>query len=534
MNMRFLQSDDVDESHALKKVPIRSRLLSRVVFSLILLFVAGLFGVDAILISPTKAELKKDLGESAVLVADQMADKIELNRDYRIEYFEAYTHDEALKDALISSNREFALLEDVEAHMTEIDREWVAAPAGSTTPVMRDILDNFESEELRSLAGFFAEKYKFPLYAEVFITNKFGANIAQTGRTSDFYQADEAWWQEAVEKGLFVSQVEFDESAGVNSIELGIAVKDDGELLGVMKVALNLREIERIVLDLVPKGDGDNYSHQAHGHLTHEGIEVTLHQSDGSAIYSTQGPRFSEAEHADLFQVREIGAIPDVGDYHFLIDEDGREILIAHAYINGPDWVLTLEQEVGPLLSSAEDAFLRSRLSVGAFFIFIFLIATFFLIRLIVRPVEQLTLAADAIASGNYEQNITFSSNSEMGTLARSLNSIKESFREQKRELLASNEYLEEEVEKRTRELEDRKAELEQAKTTLEGKVQEKTSELQDVKNNWESMANERTKELNEKLEELEKLNKVMVGRELKMAELKEDVRKLRSQLDSK
>ncbi len=57
-------------------------------------------------------------------------------------------------------------------------------------------------------------------------------------------------------------------------------------------------------------------------------------------------------------------------------------------------------------------------------------------------------------------------------------------------------------------------------------KTEEKLREIQD---NLEKLVDERTKELEEKYAELERMNKLFVGRELRMVELKEKIRKLES-----
>jgi hypothetical protein len=38
-------------------------------------------------------------------------------------------------------------------------------------------------------------------FAEVFITNRFGELVTTTNKTSDFFQADEEWWQGAFYAG---------------------------------------------------------------------------------------------------------------------------------------------------------------------------------------------------------------------------------------------------------------------------------------------------------------------------------------------
>jgi len=76
--------------------------------------------------------------------------------------------------------------------------------------------------------------------------------------------------------------------------------------------------------------------------------------------------------------------------------------------------------------------------------------------------------------------------------------------------------------------------EIEIARGTLEIKVKARTMELEELTQGLEEQVKERTKELQVKVEELEKFNKLVVGRELKMVELKEEIAKLKKELESK
>ena len=62
----------------------------------------------------------------------------------------------------------------------------------------------------------------------------------------------------------------------------------------------------------------------------------------------------------------------------------------------------------------------------------------------------------------------------------------------------------------------------------LEVEVQKRTKDLEDAKVECEKQVVERTKELSEKVDELKKLNDLMIGRELKMKELKEEIENLK------
>ncbi len=86
---------------------------------------------------------------------------------------------------------------------------------------MQQVMETELSKRLREKTEFYGSKYHSKTYGEVFVTNKYGANIAQTGRTSDFRQDDEQWWQMARRKGMHVGDVQYDNSAEVYSTDFG-------------------------------------------------------------------------------------------------------------------------------------------------------------------------------------------------------------------------------------------------------------------------------------------------------------------------
>ncbi len=59
-------------------------------------------------------------------------------------------------------------------------------------------------------------------------------------------------------------------------------------------------------------------------------------------------------------------------------------------------------------------------------------------------------------------------------------------------------------------------------------------SELKKLQLNLEEKVKERTKKLQEKIEEMEKLQRLTIGRELKMIELKQEIEKLKEELKNK
>ena len=84
------------------------------------------------------------------------------------------------------------------------------------------------------------------------------------------------------------------------------------------------------------------------------------------------------------------------------------------------------------------------------------------------------------------------------------------------------------ELEKKVKE---KTKELEEARTILEIKVKARTRELEELARRLDEKEKEKTKELRERVEELEKFQRLTVGRELKMVELKEEIKKLKTEL---
>lgn len=108
----------------------------------------------------------------------------------------------------------------------------------------------------------------------------------------------------------------------------------------------------------------------------------------------------------------------------------------------------------------------------------IILLSLFFMI---IKPITEITQAAREITTGNLEKRVQIQSNDEIGDLAKEFNNM------------ADN--------------------LEHSYKTLEEKVREKTVELE------------------KNIKDLERFNNTMIGRELKMIELKKTVRELKKKL---
>jgi len=145
--------------------------------------------------------------------------------------------------------------------------------------------------------------------------------------------------------------------------------------------------------------------------------------------------------------------------------------------------------------------------------------------RMVINPVLELQRGSEKIRAGDLDWRMAAKSKDELGDLARGFNEMTE-------ELKKSRTTLEERVKERTKELEKARGELEEAKGALEVRVEARTKELQELTESLNMQVKERTKELDKRVAELESFQKLVIGRELKMVELKNEIKRLKQELE--
>lgn len=125
------------------------------------------------------------------------------------------------------------------AQIKSMDEKWKA------TPGVVDYMKALMTSECGQHLTIILESK--PFYAEIFVMDNQGANVAMTNKTSDYWQGDEAKFKKSFNDGngaVFVDEVEFDDSTQAYLCQISIPVRDGSQVIGAITVGIDIDKIE--------------------------------------------------------------------------------------------------------------------------------------------------------------------------------------------------------------------------------------------------------------------------------------------------
>jgi len=365
----------------------------------------------------------KRLVESQALVVGNLLDR-------QVDALQTLALNRNLQDSVNALNSVYLNNEPdaIQAKLEDLDRDWQAADADD--PLIRSRINNLLSQV--ELAQF---KANFPDHVEVFITDRYGAVVAATGRTSDYYQADEAWWQAAYNNGqgaVYIGSPEFDESTQTlgSIIAVPLYAHDSDSVVGILRSTYNVVPLLNALSVAEPGETG----------------KVELYLPGGMELK----PGFDQPQPADELDFKTLNNV----DYVELIHNDISAFASAAPVTditNDPliaslGWILVISQDQEEILAPVKTQEQLIQL-LGLSIIAISGAAAAGLAYFLARPILRLTDTAQQVAGGNLAAQATTETNDEIGTLATVFNSMTNRLRQ-------TIDTLEEQVTDRTRQLE--------------------------------------------------------------------------------
>ena len=208
--------------------------------------VVGLVGMYILAVG--QESMRSTIDDTSAAYVRAIMSEIDRAMHSRIISWQAYTSGQDIQQVLENANRLMEQKTDRESYIDKRDAEWRAAAGDTNTAFMRGMLQSRVSRDLKALRDKLNQGYGHVVFPEIFITDRYGANVAQTNRTTDYRQNDEEWWQQARDDGLYLGHVEFDSSANMYATDVALRIDDEsGGFLGVIKVVLSLTEVQSII-----------------------------------------------------------------------------------------------------------------------------------------------------------------------------------------------------------------------------------------------------------------------------------------------
>lgn len=143
--------------------------------------------------------------------------------------------DPVIVAAVKAENAKAKTLDQIKAQ----DTKW-QADAG-VADYMKVLMDSECGQHLRKI------QKSAPYYAEIFVMDNQGANVAMTDKTSDYWQGDEAKFQKSFAGGtgaVFVDEVKFDASTQAYLVQVSVPVKDGATVIGAITFGIDVDKVK--------------------------------------------------------------------------------------------------------------------------------------------------------------------------------------------------------------------------------------------------------------------------------------------------
>ncbi len=356
----------------------------------------------------------------------------------------------ALLSAVADANRSYRGKdeESVLAEIKAIDAQWQAATR--INEKIRGYLSSPVSRYLQNILELRADKY-----AEIFVTDEQGALVGATGKTTDFYQADELWWQKAFNQGNgrnLIKGIEFDESTQLKTMTIAVPVRDPAShtVMGVLKVVMRTEYLFHSINTLKVEDKG-GYAGLTTRDMQLLATSAPLRPSRiGVDFWRTivgQGKGWAKAPN-------QLGNESVLG--FAVIDAGGID---AEVILAGGKWYVFFHQ-------STSEAYARiyrmtpQVIALGLGLVLVLSLVGFYATNRIVMPIRLLREEAQYIARGDLGRRVEIHTNDEIELLADDVNIMSAKLKEIHTE-------LEHKIEERTAELSEANTRLEAQRSVL-------------------------------------------------------------------
>ncbi|HJU13938.1 MAG TPA: PDC sensor domain-containing protein [Candidatus Nitrosotalea sp.] len=316
---------------------------------------------------------------------------------------------------LENSDANFSHMSNPGSYMDEMNSKWAAAPGNTTTPLMDAYIESGPSEQLRQIQSFDNIKFGGKIFDDIFMTNSYGANVVEMGRTATYAHDGEEWWKQAKDTGQYMGGLEFDKNSGGSSYVTAIQLNDEqGDFIGVARAVVDTQPMIEIMRSQMNWTDPIPWQYEMIG-------------SGGTVIYSSDPTESPGSMNHELNYSNQL--TDKTGNFVQTID--GVDYLVTYSHSANSkfsplfDWVFVTKYKMSDIMKPVSDL---SNLVVTVIIVLLVTVSTtvFVLSRKLARPIENLRKGLVAFNEGRGAK-IEAEGEEEVSDLIRQFNRIVES-----------------------------------------------------------------------------------------------------------
>lgn len=397
------------------------KIKAKLITTFILISLIPLILISVIFTSSAQKALKESIKSNFKNLAKEKASAIAFIIEARIDEAERLAATLMVRTAVQESNRAYSNKDEneIQGSIALIDKKWIGSKG--KTEEANQILNNDLSVALTRYQNKCRERY-----GEIFVTDVKSATVAMTKILSDYYQADEMWWEYGFNQGRggnFIDDRGYDASIGALAMGIVVPVKDNEEVIGVLKINFKIKEI----LDIVSRNP-----------LGKTGF-ISLVRSNGNIITDSSGVTEREMTDMEKVMLQETEA-GHGADIHL-----GQKNIMGYAPIDtkiftrvhspgerkgiwGEKWMPTRWFLFIDVAESESFAIINNLIYLIIIIVMIvisFVIgAALFISRSISIPIRALQKGTEIISAGDLTYKIRVQERSEIGQLADSFNKM--------------------------------------------------------------------------------------------------------------
>jgi methyl-accepting chemotaxis protein len=325
------------------------------------------------------------------------------------------TFDEVLWKTVEEKNRSYTGTDAENTNqVAAVDPVWAAA--ADNDPLIANMIANNAAVNPVAFSLFKFQAME-PKHVEVFVTDKYGALVGSTDRTSDYYQADEGWWQAAWNNGqgaVYIGEPEYDESSKTTAVNLGLPVRNaDGVVVGVFRSTLDVTAVSE-QLALAKFG------------TTGDAIVI---DKAGKVLFADDPAKVGEPAYSNLSFLT-----TSENQYAQMTGDEGYQVLAGFSPVSSGGsqpavdnlgWIYLVEQGTSEALAPVRQATIVALVSV-LLAALLAVAVSFWLARVLTTQIRHIMDMFSNIGMGDFTARAEVVTGDELGSMATSLNAMLE------------------------------------------------------------------------------------------------------------